>query len=89
MVKIYLLKDPYVEFRLGKQFQKTSIHKEGGRKPFWKDKITMNIEEDNTLKVKVMDEDEVTDDVVGEGSIDLGIFMNEPGLTESTSLHKL
>ena len=77
MVKIYSLKDPYVEFRLGKQFQKTSIIKEGGRKPEWKDKITMKFEQDNTLNVKVMDEDEVTDDVVGEGSINLNLFKSE------------
>ena len=88
MVKMSSLKDPYVEFRLGKQFKKTSVIQEGGRKPHWKDKITLNIEEDNTLSIKVMDEDEITDDVVGEGSINLNMFMNEQGPTESTISYK-
>ena len=39
------------------------------------------------LSVKVLDEDEITDDEVGAGSIDLNQFLNSPGPVESKNLN--
>lgn len=62
------------------------MKQEAGRKPTWHEKFTIVSEGDNILNVKVMDEDEVTDDEVGAGSIDLNQFINEQGPVESISI---
>ena len=56
-----LLQDAYIIFELGQQKQKTST-KMDQRKPTWDESYVFNPEGDNILMVKVMDEDEVTDD---------------------------
>lgn len=49
---------------LGKDQKRTKTKNEAGKRPVWNETFTFN-GSDNVLKVKVMDEDTVTDDVVG------------------------
>ena len=68
---------------LGKQQKKTKVKNEAGKRPVWNENFTFS-GNDNILKVKVMDEDTVTDDTVGEGSVDLGKFRNNPSEQQCT-----
>lgn len=73
---LLITQDAYVIFQLGNQKEKTST-KVDQRTPSWDEEYTINPEGDNVMQVIVMDEDEVTDDEVGRGSINLTPFMQE------------
>ena len=80
------MQDPYCVLSLGKEQKKTKTKNEAGKRPVWNETFNFN-GADNILKVKVMDEDTVTDDTVGEGSVDLAKFRNNP--TEQQCILKL
>ena len=70
------------------------VCKDGGKQPFWQDTIMFQSATDFLLRVQVWDEDTVSDDLVGEGQLDIrqvnngrdeGIFaINKKILTFST-----
>jgi Ca2+-dependent lipid-binding protein len=70
-----LKKDPYCILRLGAQVQRTNTKNEAGKKPVWNQSFRFS-NPDNDLKVIVMDEDSVTDDLVGEADVDISRFRN-------------
>jgi|LakMenEpi03Aug12_release.lakeMendotaPanAssembly.Ray.scaffolds.fasta_scaffold2896818_2 hypothetical protein len=59
------MKDPYTIVELGSEKRKTRTHQEGGKKPTWNDLFTFNNPKANMIKFTVMDEDMMTDDLVG------------------------
>ena len=63
---------------LGSQKYRSKTKNEAGKRPVWNE--TFNFSgHDNILKVVVMDEDTVTDDLVGEGTVDISKFRSSPG----------
>jgi Ca2+-dependent lipid-binding protein len=71
------MQDPYCVLTLGKQQFRTKVKNEAGKRPVWNETFNFN-GGDNILKVKVMDQDTITDDVVGEGTVDITRFRNNP-----------
>ena len=62
---------PYCIFRLGNEQHRTQVCHDGGKQPFWNDTIFFNSATDCLLRVQVWDEDAVSDDLVGEGQLDI------------------
>lgn len=69
------IQDPYCILRLGAQTQRTNTKSEAGKKPVWNQSFRFS-NADNNLRVIIMDEDNVSDDVVGEGEVDISRFRN-------------
>jgi Ca2+-dependent lipid-binding protein len=59
--------------QLGSQRQRTKTKSEAGKKPVWNETFRFNVQ-NNDLKVTVMDEDTMKDDLVGEGDINVSKF---------------
>lgn len=75
MVPHSLSQDPYCYIQLGAQRYRSRTKKEAGKKPVWNESFQFTAM-DNNLKITVMDEDVVSDDLVGEGNISVGKFRN-------------
>ena len=72
--------DPYVIVQCGSQKRKTRTHQQGGKRPLWNDSFTFANPKSQSLKFAVWDEDTVTDDLVGEGSLDLSKYISSPNV---------
>lgn len=62
---------------IGGESKKTTVQNEAGKTPKWADIVTF-YEKGNTLKVIVKDEDIGSDDLVGEGSMDISQAFLKP-----------
>jgi Ca2+-dependent lipid-binding protein len=72
--------DPYVVVQCGSEKRKTRTHQEGGKRPQWNDSFSFANPKSQQLKFVVWDEDNVTDDLVGEGVIDIDKFAKSPNI---------
>ena len=71
--------DPFCEFRYGQQIHKSSVHQEGGKTPKWNDVLKFNRTNDTVINVKVQDEDITSNDLVGDGILNLGHAFSSAG----------
>ena len=81
----FSIQDPYCILALGNEKHKTNTKNEAGKRPIWNETFTFN-SSDNNLSVRVMDQDTLSDDVIGEGKVDLMRFRNSPGEQEGNFL---
>jgi hypothetical protein len=58
---------------LGSQTQRTKTKDEAGKKPVWNEKFRFT-NPDNNLRVVILDEDNVADDEIGSGDVNLSKF---------------
>lgn len=65
------MQDPYVVIAGGNQVQRTQICNEGGKQPYWNDTLNFQGVQSPYFKVQVWDRDNVTDDIVGEGELNI------------------
>ncbi len=70
--------DPYVIVWCGSDKRKTRTHQEGGKRPQWNDSFTFVNPKSQQVKFAVWDEDNVTDDLVGEGILDISKYISSP-----------
>jgi Ca2+-dependent lipid-binding protein len=63
--------DPYLVFKIGSTQQKTKTHEAGGKTPNWSDILCFTITDEKELAIRVLDEEVVSDDIIGETRIDL------------------
>lgn len=68
---------------VGNQRQKTRTHNEGGKQPNWGDTLNFTLTGPSQMGVQVWDEDNVQDDIVGEGFVDLSAYLNNPGCSRN------
>lgn len=73
------MKDPYCLVFIGNQRQKTRTHNEGGKQPSWGDTLNFTVNGPAQMGVQVWDEDNLADDIVGEGMVNLAPYLNNPG----------
>lgn len=62
---------------IGGQAKKTTVQNGAGKTPKWPDIVTF-FEKGNILKIVVKDEDVGSDDLVGEGSLDISLAFSNP-----------
>ena len=65
------MQDPYVVISTNNERQKTDYCNEGGKQPFWNDTLVFNNAMAPNFNVQVWDRDNVTDDIVGEGVLQI------------------
>jgi Ca2+-dependent lipid-binding protein len=63
--------DPYIIFKIGGAQQKTKTHEAGGKTPNWSDIMSFTITDETELAIRVLDEEVVSDDIIGETRISL------------------
>jgi len=63
--------DPYIEFQVGDQHERTHESKDGHKMPFWNDVITLQTHGEEMMYFKVMDDRFFKDKFIGEGHISL------------------
>lgn len=66
-----MTKDPYVVIVGGNQSQRTQPCLEGGKQPYWNDVLVFQGINAPFLNVQVWDRDNVTDDIIGEGQLNI------------------
>ena len=71
---------------MGTQQFRSKTKNEAGKRPVWNETFNFGAV-DNILKVRIMDQDTVTDDVVGEGTVDISRFRNNPVEQQCISNH--
>jgi hypothetical protein len=83
------IQDPYCKIYLGGQYQRSSTCHSGGKNPHWNDRFFFTIPygTDPFLKVEVMDNDAIEDDVVGYGSYNIAQYLAQ-GMN-TTSNHQI
>jgi len=71
--------DPYIIFTLGNQRIKTSICKNGGKKPYWNDVITFTKDiSDHILSIEIWDDETVKrDKYIANAHLDLNDFISQ------------
>lgn len=58
--------DPYVKFKIGKTKVKTSVAKNAGKTPSWKDELSITYSNEDSLKIEVWDKDLLkSNDLIG------------------------
>lgn len=82
---ISLSQDPYVIIFVGNEKQRSKTCSGGGKKPMWTDTFQFNTNAP-VLKVQVWDDDTLSDDFIGEGTLNLTQFYNNPMRTENGTL---
>ena len=70
--------DPYLRIEINKEFFKTATDKKAGKQPNWYDIFEVRIANEGKMKLTVMDEDTLKDDVVGSCELDFGLIANDP-----------
>lgn len=66
--------DPYLILKLSDTTNQTEVYNNGGKEPSWKETYTFGLysyQKSHILNITVMQKDSNTDDLVGEGSVDL------------------
>lgn len=53
------------------QVQRTQVCNEGGKQPFWNDVLSFQGMPGPGFQVQVWDSDNVTDDIIGEGQLNI------------------
>lgn len=76
----YKIKDPYCIVFLGNEKQRSKTCSGGGKEPSWTDTFIFNKNE-QLLRVQVWDDDTFSDDMIGEGTLSLGQFYQNPNRT--------
>ena len=69
------IQDPYCILKIGNEKHRTRTKDEAGKKPVWNETFTIKSLE-NEMLVRVQDEDTFSDDLVGEGKVNLSKFRN-------------
>lgn len=82
MVWSYLIKDPYVVCIIGSEKKRGAPHNGGGKKPQWQDTFVFSTC-GQLMQIQVWDQDNLNDDLIGEGSMNLNSLYNSPGRAEN------
>lgn len=64
---LFLNQDPYVVVISGGDKKQTQYCNEGGKQPHWNETLVFNNAAGPNFQVQVWDRDNITDDIVGEG----------------------
>ncbi|CAG8440958.1 1031_t:CDS:2 [Diversispora eburnea] len=63
--------DPYCELWIKKDYKQRTSTKKGTCDPEWNETFTFNVDGDHHLYLRVLDDDIVSDDKIGEAKVDL------------------
>lgn len=74
--------DPYCIITIGSEKQRTRTCSGGGKSPQWTDTFQFN-STDQMLRVQVWDDDTFSDDMIGEGTVNLAQCYQNPNRTEN------
>lgn len=71
------MQDPYCVIQVGGQKQRTRTCQGGGKNPNWSDTFQFN-STDPLLRLQVYDDDVGKDEFIGEGTLNLNQFYQNP-----------
>jgi hypothetical protein len=74
--------DPYCVIQVGQEKQQTKPHSGGGKSPQWMDTLQFQ-SQDSLMRVAVFDKDTFSDDLIGEGTVNLNQLFSNPNRTEN------
>jgi Ca2+-dependent lipid-binding protein len=78
-----LIQDPYCSISIGNESKRSRTCNGGGKSPQWSDNLEFNTT-GTLLRLQVFDEDTFSkDDLIGEGSLNLNQFYQNPMRTEN------
>ena len=80
------MQDPYVVCIIGNEKKRGAAHNGGGKKPQWQDTFVFQAAGASLMNVQVWDKDTFSDDMVGEGTVNLNQLYGNPNRTENGTL---
>ena len=70
--------DPYVKLEVGSKIYRTKTDQNAGKFPNWYDEFNIELTKNEVMKITMLEEDTMKDDLVGSATMDLSLVVNDP-----------